>query len=175
MPRLKSLVGSETFMVTYGDGLGDVDLTALVDFHRQHGRLATVTAVHPPARFGCIELEGDRVMKFAEKPQTSEGWINGGFFVFEPEVFSYTDGDETVLEREPLERLAQDGQLMAYQHNGFWQPMDTLRDKQLLEKLWDSGKAPWKVGSETDAGDDLLFPETGADHWIDGVQRRLAG
>jgi glucose-1-phosphate cytidylyltransferase len=173
--RLRSVVGNETFMVTYGDGLGDVDLTAVVDFHRRHGRLATVTAVHPPARFGCIELAGDQVIKFAEKPQTSEGWINGGFFVFEPGVFSYLDGDDTVLEREPLERLAQDGQLMAYQHDGFWQPMDTLRDKQMLEKLWDSGKAPWKVWSDNDAADDSLFPETGADHWPDRVQRRLAG
>jgi len=143
--RLRSFLGNQTFMVTYGDGLADIDLKALVKFHRAHGKLATVTAVSPIARFGSLGLTGDRVTKFAEKPQTGEGWINGGFFVFEPRVLDYIAGDETTLEGEPLERLATDGQLMAYRHNGFWHPMDTLRDKQLLESLWASGKAPWKV------------------------------
>jgi glucose-1-phosphate cytidylyltransferase len=131
-------------MVTYGDGLGDVDIGALVAFHRAHGKLATVTAVHPPARFGDLVLDKDAVRQFSEKPQTGEGWINGGFFVFEPGVFDYIADDQTSLEREPLERLAADNQLMAFRHSGFWQPMDTLREKQLLESLWESGKAPWK-------------------------------
>jgi len=141
--RLQGLLGNHTFLVTYGDGLGNVDLKALVEFHRSHGKLATVTAVSPIARFGSLALNGDRVTAFAEKPQTGEGWINGGFFVFEPRVLDYIPGDQTALEREPLERLAADGQLMAYRHSGFWHPMDTLRDKQLLESLWASGKAPW--------------------------------
>jgi glucose-1-phosphate cytidylyltransferase len=140
--RLRSLIGDEPFMVTYGDGLGNVDISALVDFHRAHGRLATVTAVRPPARFGELVLDGARVMEFTEKPQTSAGWINGGFFVFEPGVFGYLD-DHAPLERGPLERLAVDRQLMAFGHEGFWQPMDTLREKQLLEALWQSGEAPW--------------------------------
>ena len=143
--RLKSLLNAETFMVTYGDGLADVDLKALVQFHRRHGKLATATAVSPIARFGGLALDGDRVAAFAEKPQTGEGWINGGFFVFEPRVLDYIAGDQTALEGEPLERLAADGELMAYRHNGFWHPMDTLRDKQLLESLWAGGKAPWIV------------------------------
>jgi glucose-1-phosphate cytidylyltransferase len=143
--RLQSFTASETFMVTYGDGLGDVDLTGLLAFHRSHGRLATVTAVRPPARFGGLNLSGDRVCEFSEKPQTGEGWINGGFFVFEPGVFDYIAGDETILEREPLERLAAEGELMAFRHPGFWQPMDNLRDKQLLDSLWNSGKAPWSI------------------------------
>ena len=141
--RLQGLLGNHTFLVTYGDGLGDVDVKALVEFHRSHGKLATVTAVSPIARFGSLALNRDRVTAFAEKPQTGEGWINGGFFVFEPGVLDYIPGDQTALEREPLERLAADGQLMAYRHSGFWHPMDTLRDKQLLESLWASGKAPW--------------------------------
>jgi glucose-1-phosphate cytidylyltransferase len=142
--RLRSHV-SGTFMATYGDGLGNVDVGALVEFHRSHGRLATVTAVRPPARFGDLELEGDQVRTFAEKPQTGEGWINGGFFVFEPEVFDYIPGDATSLEREPLERLAREGQLLAFRHPGFWQPMDTIRERELLESLWAAGKAPWKI------------------------------
>ncbi len=141
--RLQPWTDAATFMVTYGDGLSDVDITALLAFHRAHGRLATVTAVRPPARFGGLNLTGDRVCEFSEKPQTGEGWINGGFFVFEPGVFDYLTGDESILEREPLERLAAEGELMAFRHPGFWQPMDTLRDKQLLESLWNSGKAPW--------------------------------
>ena len=143
--RLQPFTANETFMVTYGDGLCDVDITELLAFHRAHGRLATVTAVRPPARFGGLNLSGDRVCEFSEKPQTGEGWINGGFFVFEPGVFDYIENDETILEREPLERLAAEGELMAFRHPGFWQPMDTLRDKQLLESLWNSGKAPWST------------------------------
>jgi glucose-1-phosphate cytidylyltransferase len=143
--RLRSWIGDEPFMVTYGDGVGAIDVGALVEFHRAHGRLATVTAVRPPARFGGLTLDGDLVREFSEKPQTGEGWINGGFFVFEPGVFDYLDGDESVLEREPLERLAEDRQLMAYRHDAFWQPMDTLREKQLLDQLWASGRAPWNV------------------------------
>jgi glucose-1-phosphate cytidylyltransferase len=142
--HLKKWIAGEPFMVTYGDGLGDVDIGALVEFHRAHGKLATVTAVHPPARFGDLVLDKDAVRQFSEKPQTGEGWINGGFFVFEPGVFDYIPDDQTSLEREPLERLAADHQLMAFRHSGFWQPMDTLREKQLLESLWESGKAPWK-------------------------------
>lgn len=143
--RLNKWIGKETFMVTYGDGLGDIDIRSLVAFHQAHGRLATVTAVRPPARFGGLILNGDAVCEFSEKPQTGEGWINGGFFVFEPGVLGYMTGDETILEREPLERLAAGKQLMAFCHGGFWQPMDTLRDKELLESLWASGKAPWKT------------------------------
>jgi glucose-1-phosphate cytidylyltransferase len=136
---------SGTFMVTYGDGLSDVNLQHLLDFHKSHGRLATLTAVRPPARFGTMVFQGDQVLEFREKLQTSEGWINGGFFVFEPEVFEYLDGDQTALESEPLEQLSADGELMAYRHEGFWQCMDTVRDKQRLESLWASGTAPWKV------------------------------
>jgi glucose-1-phosphate cytidylyltransferase len=143
--RLRPLLGDGPFMVTYGDGLGAIDLGALRAFHRAHGRLATVTAVRPPARFGNLALDGDRVREFAEKPQTGEGWINGGFFVFEPGVFDYIRDDATSLEQEPLVRLADEGQLMAFQHEGFWQPMDTVRERQLLESLWASGGAPWKV------------------------------
>lgn len=142
--RLRPYVGDESFMVTYGDGLGNVDITALVAFHRAHGKLATVTAVRPPARFGALALDGDGVREFCEKPQTGEGWINGGFFIFEPQVLDYFDGDDCSMEREPLERLASEGQLMAFRHDGFWQPMDTLREKELLESLWASGAAPWK-------------------------------
>ncbi|MCU0706318.1 MAG: glucose-1-phosphate cytidylyltransferase [Fimbriiglobus sp.] len=143
--RLRSLLGDRPFLCTYGDGVSDVDIARLVAFHRGHGKLATVTAVRPPARFGSLELDGDRVGAFAEKPQVGEGWINGGYFVFEPGVFDYLTDDATVLEREPLERLARDGQLMAYKHTGFWHPMDTLRDKELLERLWAAGNAPWQV------------------------------
>lgn len=141
--RLKDHLAEGTFMVTYGDGVGDVDISALVKFHRAHGKLATVTAVRPPARFGALELDGDSVCEFTEKSQTGEGWINGGFFVFEPGVMEYLSGDDTILEREALERLAADGELRAFRHEGFWQPMDTLREKQQLERLWASGKAPW--------------------------------
>ena len=144
--RFRDWVGADpAFMVTYGDGVGDVDLPALLAFHRSHGRLATVTAVRPPARFGGIRLEGGRVAGFAEKPQAGEGWINGGFFVLNREVLDYIAGDDTIWEREPLERLTAEGQLMAYCHEGFWHPMDTLRERNVLEELWASGRAPWKV------------------------------
>jgi glucose-1-phosphate cytidylyltransferase len=144
--RLAPHIGDETFMLTWGDGVADVDLRRLLEFHRAHGRYATVTAVRPPARFGRLEIDGDgRVLEFAEKPQMSEGWINGAFFVLEPEVFSYIDGDPTHWEREPMEALAQDGQLVAFRHDSFWQCMDTLRDKVLLEEMWASDQPPWKV------------------------------
>ncbi|HMJ22971.1 MAG TPA: glucose-1-phosphate cytidylyltransferase [Terriglobales bacterium] len=136
-----------TFMLTYGDGVADLNPCELLAFHKLHGKLATITAVRPPARFGTMVFNGDEVIEFQEKPQTREGWINGGFFVFEPGVFDYIDGDHTVLEAEPLERLAEDGELVAFRHNGFWQCMDTLRDKNRLEALWNSGDAPWKVWS----------------------------
>ena len=143
--RLAPHVGGETFMLTWGDGVSDIDLGRLLEFHRSHGKLATLTAVRPPARFGRLELQGDRVAKFTEKPQIGEGWINGAFFVLEPGVFDYIAGDDTLFEKEPLEALSADGELMAYQHDGFWQCMDTLRDKRLLNSLWDSGQAPWKT------------------------------
>jgi glucose-1-phosphate cytidylyltransferase len=146
--RIKRLVphlGSEAFMLTWGDGLGDVDLHKLLAFHRGHGRLATVTATRPPARFGHLRFDGDCVVEFSEKPQTEEGWVNAGFFVLEPGVVEYIDGDDTQWERKPMERLAADRQLMAYRHTSFWQCMDTLRDKRLLQDLWDSGRPPWKT------------------------------
>jgi glucose-1-phosphate cytidylyltransferase len=143
--RLKPYLGSETFMLTWGDGVADVDLDALLAFHRSHGKLATLTAVRPTARFGWLELEGNQIAEFSEKPQTGEGWINGAFFVLEPGIFDYIAGDDTQWEKEPLEQLAKDGQLMAYLHDGFWQCMDTLREKQLLQGMWDGGDAPWKV------------------------------
>jgi glucose-1-phosphate cytidylyltransferase len=143
--RLEPWLGGETFMVTYGDGVADVDLNDLLRFHREHGRIATVTAVRPPARFGGLVFDGDLVAEFTEKPQIGEGWINGGFLVFEPAIFDYLHGDETVLEAHALERLAEERQLVAYRHERFWQCMDTLRDKRLLESLWESGQAPWKL------------------------------
>ena len=145
LKRLKSLIGSEPFMCTYGDGVGNIDITALVKFHESRRTLATLTAVRPPSRFGALSLAGDAVREFSEKPQAGEGWINGGFFVFQPEFLDYLDGDPCILEREPLVRAAADGQLSAFRHEGFWQPMDTVRDRQVLEDLWDSGKAPWKT------------------------------
>jgi len=143
--RLKSYVGNETFMVTWGDGVADVDLDQLLAFHRSHGKLATLTAVRPPARYGHLTFDGDQVTEFAEKPQIGEGWINGAFFVLEPEVFDYIDGDATMFEQEPLRNLANDGQLMAYRHTSFWQCMDTLREKHILEQLWQSPNPPWKI------------------------------
>jgi glucose-1-phosphate cytidylyltransferase len=136
---------TSTFMLTYGDGVSNIDLCDLLRFHKSHGKLVTLTAVRPVARFGQLELDGDHVADFTEKPQTKEGWINGGFFVVEPEALDYIDGDQTFWERDPLERIADDGQLMAYRHDQFWQCMDTLRDKLTLEKLWESGNPPWKV------------------------------
>lgn len=143
--RLAPYVNNETFMLTWGDGVADIDLGKLLEFHRSHGKLATLTAVRPPARYGHMELNGDVVEEFSEKSQAKEGWINGAFFVLEPGVFDYIDGDETQWEKEPLENLAKDGQLRAYKHNSFWQCMDTLREKYILQKYWDSGKAPWKI------------------------------
>jgi glucose-1-phosphate cytidylyltransferase len=143
--RLAKHLGNETFMLTWGDGVSDVNLNDLLAFHRSHGKLATMTAVRPPARYGHLSIENSRIVEFTEKPQTGEGWINGAFFVLEPGVFDYIDGDDIVWEKEPLERLAKDGQLMAYQHSSFWQCMDTLREKYILEKLWQSGNAPWKI------------------------------
>jgi glucose-1-phosphate cytidylyltransferase len=143
--RLEFWLKDQTFMVTYGDGLSDIALDELLKFHRSHGRIATVTAVRPPARFGGLIFEGDRVVDFTEKPQAGEGWINGGFLVFEPAVFNYLKGDQSSLEADALERLAADQQLMAFRHGRFWQCMDTLRDKKLLESFWETGRAPWKV------------------------------
>lgn len=144
--RLDRLLrGHGTFMLTYGDGVADVDIGRLVEFHQRHGKIATITAVRPPARFGELVMNEDAVVAFKEKPQTGAGWINGGFFVFEPGIFDYLHGDSTVLEERPLEKLASDGQLMAYRHDGFWQCMDTLRDRNALEQLWQSGQAPWKI------------------------------
>ncbi|WP_157218513.1 glucose-1-phosphate cytidylyltransferase [Flavisphingomonas formosensis] len=142
LKRLRDWIGDQTFMVTYADGVGNVDIEALLDLHRSHGGLATVTAVQPPARFGSLELEGNRVARFAEKVTSYETWINGGFFVFEPGVFDYLDGDHEPLEQAPLARLAQDGQLFAYEHRGFWHPMDTVRDREQLERLC-AGTPPW--------------------------------
>ena len=141
--RLAQNLGNKTFFLTWGDGVADIDLDELLAFHRSHGKLATLTAVRPPARFGHLELDGDRIAEFSEKPQAQEGWINGAFFVLEPEVFDYIDGDATHFEKEPLERLARDNQLMAYKHSSFWQCMDTIREKKILETLWASGDAPW--------------------------------
>ncbi len=144
--RIEPYVQGETFMLTYGDGVADVNIPALLDFHRRSGRIATITAVQPSGRFGVLELgEGDSVDSFREKPHGDGDWINGGYFVMGPEVFSRIAGDDTFLEREPLESLADDRQLGAFKHDGFWQPMDTLRDKHHLEHLWETGSAPWKV------------------------------
>lgn len=144
--RLAPYLNNETFMLTWGDGVSDVNLRDLLSFHKRHGKLATMTAVRPPARYGHIVFNGkDQVAEFTEKPQTAEGWINGAFFVLEPGIFDYIEGDDTQWEKEPLEALAKDGQLIAYKHTSFWQCMDTLREKYILQKLWDSGKAPWKI------------------------------
>jgi glucose-1-phosphate cytidylyltransferase len=143
--RLAPFMGDGTFMLTWGDGLSDINLHDLLAFHRSHGKLATLTAVRPPARYGHLRLNGNVIEEFSEKPQTGEGWINGAFFVLEPEVFDYIERDDTQWEKEPLENLAKDGQLMAYRHKSFWQCMDTLREKYILQRYWDSGKAPWKV------------------------------
>ncbi|MGG4497954.1 glucose-1-phosphate cytidylyltransferase [Brevibacillus reuszeri] len=143
--RIQPYVGDEPFMLTYGDGVSSVDIEKLVSYHRSHGKIATITATQPPGRFGALDLTADDQVKgFQEKPNGDGGWINAGFFVLEPQIFSCLIGDETVFEREPLEQLAQNGQLAAYKHNGFWHPMDTMRDKNYLEALWKSGKAEWK-------------------------------
>jgi len=144
LKRVRDHIGDDDFCFTYGDGVGDVDISSLVDFHKQEGRLATLTATQPPGRFGAINLDGYRIDSFQEKPQGDGAWINGGFFVLNPKVIDYINDDRTVWEREPMERLARDGQMNAWLHRGFWQPMDTLRDKNHLEELWAAGNAPWK-------------------------------
>ncbi len=141
--RMKKFIGNETFLLTYGDGVSDIDIDALVGFHRNHGKMVTVSAVHPGARFGELDLDGDLVTSFSEKPQTKKGWINGGYFVIEPSFFDLIQGDSTILEKGPLEKVTEMGELMSYRHNGFWQCMDTKRDRDLLEELWSNGKAPW--------------------------------
>jgi len=143
--RMQKYIGNETFMLTYGDGVSNIDIDALLNFHRSHGKMVTVSAVHPVARFGELDIEDNRVVSFKEKPQTSQGWINGGYFIIEPEFFNLLDGDQTILEREPLERVVKMGELMAYHHNGYWQCMDTKRDRDSLEELWAAGRAPWKI------------------------------
>ncbi len=142
--RMRTYIGNETCLLTYGDGLSNVDLNQLITFHKSHGKMVTITAVHPGARFGELELKGEKVTSFLEKPQTGQGWINGGYFVIEPDFFDLIDGDQTILEREPLERAAQMGELIAFRHNDFWQCMDTKRDLDNLEEFWRTGKAPWK-------------------------------
>jgi glucose-1-phosphate cytidylyltransferase len=145
LKRVRDYVGQETFCFTYGDGLGNVNITGLIAFHKEQGRLATLTGVQPPGRFGALQVAGNRVNSFQEKPEGDGSWINGGFFVLEPSVVDLVENDATVWERKPLETLAKNQQLSIYKHQGFWQPMDTLRDKQHLEELWASGKAPWKT------------------------------
>lgn len=143
--RIKEFIGNETFLMTYGDGVSDVNINNLVKEHKQHGKLATLTAVLPEGRFGVMDLEGNQVKSFREKSKHDMGWINGGYMVLEPEIMDYIAGDETMFEGEPLENIARDGQLMCYKHEGFWQCMDALRDKQKLDELWNRGQAPWKI------------------------------
>jgi len=142
--RMQPYIGNEPFLLTYGDGVANIDINALIDYHKSHGKMVTVSAVHPGARFGELDMKGDCVSSFKEKPQTSQGWINGGYFVIEPEFFDLIEGDSTILERTPLEKAAEMGELMAYRHDGFWQCMDTKRDRDALEELWQSEKAPWR-------------------------------
>jgi len=142
--RLKPYLESESmFMVTYGDGVANLNIKKLLEFHKSHGKIATLSIVRPPSRFGMMHFAGDRISSFQEKPQTEDGWINGGFFVFNKQIFNYLEDDSTILERQPLERLADEGQLMAYRHNEFWQCMDTMRDKNFLNDLWEAGNPPW--------------------------------
>ena len=143
--RMQSYIGNEPFLLTYGDGVANIDINALVAFHRQHGKMVTVSAVHPGARFGELEIDEEQVRSFQEKPQTTQGWINGGYFVIEPEFFDLIEGDKTILEKAPLEKAAEMGELMAYRHNGFWQCMDTKRDRDALEEMWRSGNPPWSL------------------------------
>jgi len=144
--RIQKFLNNETFMLTYGDGVGDVNIKELYEFHKSHGKLATVTAVQPSGRFGTLNIDdSNRVLSFKEKPKGDGNWINGGFFVLEPEVIKYIEDDNTTWEKEPIEKLASEGNLLAYKHFGFWKPMDTLRDKNELESLWNSGNAPWKI------------------------------
>jgi len=143
--RMQSFIGNEPCMLTYGDGVADVDIGKLLKFHKSHGKMVTVSAVHPAARFGELCIEGNKVVSFKEKPQTGEGWINGGYFIVEPEFFDLIEHDQTILEHEPLEKVAAMGELMAYHHDGFWQCMDTKRDRDMLEELWNSDSAAWRV------------------------------
>jgi len=145
LKRVAAYVGQDDFCFTYGDGVADVDIGKLIEFHRSQGTLATVTSVQPPGRFGSLNIKDGKITTFKEKPEGDGGWVNGGFFVLSPRVIDYIDDDSTTWERSPLEKLASEGQLSAYKHEGFWQPMDTLRDKVMLEELWASGKTPWKV------------------------------
>jgi glucose-1-phosphate cytidylyltransferase len=145
LKRVKQYLGSEAFCMTYGDGVANIDISGLIAFHKKQGRLATVTAIQPPGRFGALNLEEQRITSFQEKPQGDGGWISGGFFVLSPPVVDYIEGDGTVWERDPMQRLARENQMSAFLHRGFWQPMDTLRDRAHLEELWAGGKAPWKV------------------------------
>ena len=145
--RVKDYIGNEPFCMTYGDGVSDVNIEILVDFHKQNGHIATLTGIIPEGRFGIMDLQGDSIQSFREKSKEDTGWINGGFMVLEPEIFDYISGDDCIFEREPLERLAQEGQLDCYKHEGFWQCMDTLRDKEKLEKLWENGNAPWAANT----------------------------
>ena len=142
--RMQNFIGNEPFLLTYGDGVADIDIDSLVKFHKSHGKMVTVSAVHPGARFGELDIDSSVVTSFKEKPQVTQGWINGGYFVIEPEFFNLIEGDNTILEKEPLEKVAQMGELMSYQHDGFWQCMDTKRDRDSLEDLWKAGSAPWK-------------------------------
>lgn len=148
LKRVKEYVDNESFLVTYGDGVSDINIPATLAFHRKNKKLATITAVQPEGRFGVLDLEDNRICSFREKNKDDMGWINAGFMVLEPQIFDYIDDDSTTFEKDPLERLAADGQLMCYKHYGFWQCMDTLRDKQKLENLWSTGKAPWKIWSD---------------------------
>ena len=143
--RMQPFIGNEPFLLTYGDGVANIDIDALVAFHKRHGKMVTASAVHPSARFGELEMEGDQVSSFQEKPQITQGWINGGYFVIEPEFFDLIEGDKTILEKAPLEKAAEIGELMAYRHNGFWQCMDTKRDRDTLEEMWQSGNPPWRL------------------------------
>ncbi|NGX55150.1 MAG: Glucose-1-phosphate cytidylyltransferase [Chlamydiae bacterium] len=143
LKRLQKWIGHERFMLTYGDGLTDVDIDELLAFHKSHGKLATVLSVHPPTRFGELKFKEEQIYSFHEKPQVKKDWINGGFFVLEPEIFAYLENDETIWERDPLEKLAQEGELMGFKHTGFWQSMDTIHEWRYLQSLWDSGEARW--------------------------------
>ena len=143
--RMQSFIGNESFLLTYGDGVANIDIDALLKFHKSHGKMVTVSAVHPGARFGELEIKQNQVSSFQEKPQVGQGWINGGYFVIEPAFFDLIEGDKSILEREPLEKAAALGELMAYQHDGYWQCMDTKRDRDHLEELWEAGNAPWRV------------------------------
>jgi glucose-1-phosphate cytidylyltransferase len=143
--RMQSYINNETFMLTYGDGVSNINIDALLEFHKSHGKMVTISAVHPNARFGELQIIDNKVTSFQEKPQTSQGWINGGYFVIEPDFFEFIEGDRTILEKEPLEKAAALGELMAFHHDGFWQCMDTKRDHDYLEELWQSNNAPWKV------------------------------